>query len=122
MSGEFDERHIDGFLARYRPLPPSPPIDECERTLLAARAEKVMGRTGARGHRRLAFAMAAGFLVALGVTFTMVGDRPSPANGVTDEQMEAFLDDTMGHVLTDQPITDTNVLMESLESVAGEEP
>jgi len=118
MRGEFNERNIEGFLLKHRPHPPAPMADEYKSLLLASRAEAVVKRAGARGKKyRIAFALAASILIALGVTFSLRGHPHPTVTNASDEQLEAFLDETVRQVTADPPRYDANAPNDEFEGV-----
>ncbi len=118
MNGEFNERNIEGFLQMHRPHPPSPKADEYKSVILASRAEAAVKRAGARGKMyRFAFALAASILVVLGVTFSLRSHSPTAVTNASDEQLEAFLDETVRQATAEPPQYDTNVPNDEFEGV-----
>lgn len=116
MRGEFNERNIEGFLLKHKPHPPAPKADEYKSLLLATRAEAVVKRAEASGKTyRIAFALAASILIALGVTFNLRGHSPLAVTNATDEQLEAFLDETVWQVTADPPRYDANAPNDEFE-------
>lgn len=118
MRGEYNERNIEGFLLRHRPHPPAPPADEYKSLVLATRAEEVVKRSEASGKTyRIAFALAASILIALGVTLNLRGHQHTAVTNASDEQLEAFLDETVRQVTGDPPPYDTNAPNDGVEGV-----
>ncbi|MBI3580813.1 MAG: hypothetical protein HY098_01830 [Nitrospinae bacterium] len=118
MSGEFNERNIEGFLLKHRPHPPSPQAGEYKSLLLAAGGGSVVKRGEGSGKTyRFAFALAAGILIALGVTLNLRGHFPPAVTKASDEQLEAFLDETVRQVTADPPPYDTNAPNDEIEGV-----
>jgi hypothetical protein len=118
MRGEFNERNIEGFLLRHRPHPPAPQADEYKSLILATRAEADVKRSKTRGKTyRIAFALAASILIALGVTLNLRGHSHPAVTNASDEQLEAFLDETVRQATADPPRYDTNAPNDEFEGV-----
>lgn len=101
MSRELDEKDLEQLVRRHRPAPPPPPAGEYARILAAARAETATAARGYLGH--LPWALAATVVVALAATFTLGGDKVPAAYSERDMRVEAFLSDTIGEVMANQP-------------------
>ncbi|MBI3793305.1 MAG: hypothetical protein HY280_01080 [Nitrospinae bacterium] len=103
MSPEFDDREVNDFLRRNRPVAPGPREGEFSRILLAAKsAAEPRKEAPLVLFRRLSFALAACLLIAIGAMLTVGGDNPRVAAGPDDERVESFLDDTINHAMTEQ--------------------
>ncbi|MBI5637550.1 MAG: hypothetical protein HZA03_06240 [Nitrospinae bacterium] len=98
MNRELDEKDLERLLRRNRPTPPPPPAGEYARILAAASSTAPRGFLG-----HLPWALAATLVLALAATFTLGGDKPPAVNGARDTHVEAFLSDTLGEVMADQP-------------------
>lgn len=101
MSREHDETDLEQLLRRNRPAPPPPPAGEYARILAATRGKTATSAAGI--FKYLPWALAATFVIALAATFIMDDGRPTAASNARDERLEAFLSDTVGEVVLEQP-------------------
>lgn len=101
MSRERDEADLEQLLRRNRPTPPPPPAGEYERILAAARRETATSAAGI--FKFMPWALAATFVIALAAALIMDDGRPTAASNARDERLEAFLSDTVGEVVLEQP-------------------
>jgi hypothetical protein len=124
MNDGTNEPEFADFLRRHRPQPPAAPSDEYGRLLRAARlegvAEKVEARRASKKNRA-AFALAAGVLVAVGLTLHFGGYGASPPNAGMDDTVEVFLDDTLGQALADPTGMDANEPTDYFETASETE-
>ncbi len=101
MSREHDETDLEQLLRRNRPAPPPPPPGEYERILAAAQGKTA--ESPAAFFKYMPWAIAATFVIAVAATFFMDDGRPTSASRARDDRMEAFLSDTLGEVILEQP-------------------
>lgn len=101
MNREHNETDVDQLLRRNRPEPPPPPVGECARILAAAQRETAPAASGF--FKYAPWAVAATFVIALAATLIMDDGRPTAASNTRDERLEAFLSDTVGEVVLEQP-------------------
>ncbi len=101
MSREYDETDLEQLMRQNRPAPPPPPAGEYDRILAAAQGETTSAAPGL--FKYLPWALAATFVAALAATLIMDDGKPTAASQAQDDRMEAFLSDTIGEVMTEQP-------------------
>lgn len=102
MSREHDEADLEQLLRRNRPAPPPPPAGEYARILAAAQGKTAVPAAGI--FKVMPWAVAATFVIALAATLIMDDGRPTAASNARDERLEAFLSDTVGEAVLEQPL------------------